>query len=111
MRSETGLRVSWTGIGPIDEVERTLRDRGRVDVELPAEFHHAIYAHFHPGGRRGAHAEQLDEEGGAELLGRVAEVGQLAAIAGLIPLVTERHGNVHVYSPAPHIVIDVHGPA
>lgn len=98
------IRVRWTGTGPIDAVEDTLRHCGRVDVELPAEFHHAIYTHFRPGTYE-AHAEQLDEEGGAELLWRVAEVGQLHAIADLIPLVTERHGHVHVYSPAPHILI------
>jgi hypothetical protein len=104
MRSQPEIHVRWTGTAPIDEVEEKLRSCGRVDVELPAEFHHAIHAHFQVG-RADVNAEQLDEEGGAELLWRVAEVGQLHAIADLIPLVTERHGHVHIYSPAPHIVI------
>lgn len=99
-------RLMWTGQGPLDEAVAVLNRDGCVELELPAEFHHALFRHLHP--RAGAvQAEQVDEEGGAELLERVAEIDQLAQLNTLIAALKGRTPRVNVRSPAPHLTVCV----
>lgn len=101
---DPNLQYRWGGTGDLHKAAEILQQHGCVEIEMPAELHHAIASHLHPEGHK-AQVERVEEEGGAELLERIAEIGQLSGIAELIPLARERGARVGIHSPAPHLVI------
>ncbi len=63
------------------------------------------FPHLRPGAWE-TRVEQIDEEGGADLLERIAESDQLADLQVFLPLVRERRARVFIRSPAPHLTIE-----
>ncbi len=100
------LRLTWGGQVSLEQALRLLNEFGCVELELPAEFHHAVFTHLHPHSWE-TQLEQVDEEGGIELLERIAEIDQLSELLILRDAVAARSPHVSVRSPAPHVTVCV----
>jgi hypothetical protein len=93
-------RLLWRGPETVAEIARKLQKRKPVAVSLPRSFHHVLsvrlcdYAKLHG---------MLDITGGADLLGRVAEITGLHEFAQLRELVGRAGAGVRVHSPPPQI--------
>ena len=98
------VRVRWNDVRAIEQAAGVLREHGCVQLDLPADFHHAVYRHIHPRADQGS-TEIIDTRGGAELLSAVAEIRHLSDLASLTELVAQAGGTVHIQSPAPRILI------
>lgn len=96
--------VRWGGQGSLDRAVEVFNEKGCVEIEMPAELHHAVFSHLRPGAWE-TQVEQIDEQGGEALLARIAEIDQLSGLTVFIPLVRERHARVWIRSPAPHLQI------
>jgi len=99
------VRLNWEGSETVAAVKPVLRGPCRIELYLAANYHHALYRHFHPAAPPGR-IEALDERGGAELLARLAEIEGLAPLAQLQDAVAERKGEVRITGPAT-VTIDV----
>ncbi|WP_303900810.1 hypothetical protein [Thiohalomonas denitrificans] len=103
-RQDPENRVFWGGQGSLDPAVELFKEKGSVEIEMPAELHHAVFSHLCSGARE-SQVEQIDQEGDADLLERIAEIGQLADLRVFLPLARERHARVSIRSPAPHLTI------
>ncbi len=75
------------------EIAAGLAENGRVEVLLPSNFNHALFAHFYPDAPAGV--EAFDINGGAEVLQRAAELDGLDDMRALQRWVAERQARVH----------------
>lgn len=98
------VRLRWEGAKTAQAIDETLRSGDDVEVELPADFHHALFEHVYPDAQPGA-LEDVDVSGGAELLERIAGLRGLAALADAAAAVIATAAEVYVQSPAPKIII------
>lgn len=98
----TGLL--WRGTETIGAACDTLARHGRVEVQLPTDFHHAVFARLHPHAPPGQ-VEEVDVSGGAELIARISSIPGLDALARLEQPVAAAHARVRVVSPSPKLLI------
>lgn len=94
--------IEWQGDSSLVEIAAGLEENGKVEVLLPSNFNHALFAHFYPDAPAGI--EALDINGGAEVLQRAAELDGLEDLRALQRWVAERQARVQLLSP-PRIVI------
>jgi hypothetical protein len=106
MRENPVNRVRWSGSSSVQEVEATLERCGKVEIQLPPDFHHALYMRIHPESRA-APLEQIDVSNGAELLHKVASIRGLNEIGELEERVRAQHISVHLLSPVPLIILSL----
>lgn len=97
-------RVRWSGAGSLAQVEATLEQFGHVEIQLPPDFHHALYSRIHPDDNT-ARIEHIDVTDGADLIRKVASVRGLHEIGSLEMTVTQTHATVHLLSPVPLIIL------
>lgn len=101
-------RVSWGGRGSVERALEVLERFGRVELELPPDLHHTLFAHLDAGdGPPGL--ELLDLDGDVELLRRLARVRQLASLAGLADAPLVAGAVVSLRSPAPLVSVRLPG--
>lgn len=104
MTEERIEAVWWNETNPaqraIDALERT----GSVRINLPNDFHHALYSHVCPGSE--ARHEYVDTSGGVDLLEKVTEIRLLKDLIPLTTYLAGVGGRVRVQSPAPRIYIE-----
>lgn len=98
-------RLLWRDRQSTREAREALAEFGRVELDLPPSFHHALFAHLQPRAEAGHRPEVLDLEGDAELLRRIANIQGLEEMAEMAELVTEALGTVLVRSPSPTVII------
>ena len=102
-------RVRWSGTVSVAEVEATLERCGHVEIQLPPDFHHALYVRINPDAGV-ARVEQIDVSDGLDLLHKVASIRGLDDINALEATVRDHHARVHLLSPVPLIIISLpHG--
>lgn len=94
----------WRGTETIHAARAALARQGTVAVQLPADFHHAVYARLHPACRPGD-VEALDITGGPELLARISQIPGLDPLVQLERVAAEARARVRVLSPSPKVVI------
>ncbi len=99
MAQELLIRLNWEGSETIEAIRPVLRQPCRIELTLAANYHHAIFRHLHPTAPAGQ-SELLDEQGGAELLAKLAEIEGLQVIAQLRDAVAKSKGKVRVTGPA-----------
>lgn len=93
----------WNDSYSPEQVGALLDEFGRVEIELPPDFHHALFRRFHPeDGNAGP--ERVDEEGDPSLLERVTAIRGLAELEVFRELLEQRHARVKVLSPGPLLV-------
>lgn len=105
LTNDPRVQMRWSGQSPLEGAVERLNDFGCVEIEMPAEYHHAIYSHLYPGSWH--NLEQVDESGGVELLERIAEVDQLSGLRQLVEALAGRTAHVVVRSPAPHVRVSL----
>lgn len=103
MKAET-TRLQWRGEETVTSVRDALARHADVELQLPAEFHHAVYTRLSPDAPA-AHGQRLDRSGGAELLAQVAGIAGLSALATLEDAVYRAPARVRILSPVPTIQI------
>lgn len=97
-------RLQWRGDETVASMRDALVRHADVELQLPADFHHAVYTRLNPDAAA-AHGQRLDMSGGAELLAQVADIAGLSALATLEDAVYRAPARVRVMSPAPTIRI------
>jgi hypothetical protein len=105
MTQEFLIRLNWEGSETIEAIKPMLHQPCRIEVTLAANYHHALFRHFHPAAPA-AQFEVLDEQGGAELLTTLAEIEGLQLFAELGDAVVKSQATVHVTGPA-MVIIEV----
>lgn len=100
-------RLLWRDRQSTREARKALAEFGRVELDLPPNFHHALFAHLQPRAEAGHRPEVLDIEGHAELLRRIADIQGLDDLAELADMVAEADGSVRVRSPSPTITLNL----
>jgi hypothetical protein len=106
MRENPLYRVRWSGSQSIDEVRDKLMRYGRAEIQLPPDYHHALYRRFHAGGH-GVAAELLEVRDGADLVHRIMEVNGLEDLVKVEDLARETGAHVELVSPVPLITLHV----
>ena len=96
------VALRWGGAQSVKAVRSAIRNRSRIEIELPLEVHYALYRHLHPQAPR-VPAEDVDASGGAALLAQIATVAGLEEIRQLEAAVRRARYRVRVTSPEPHI--------
>ena len=91
------IEIEWRGETTIPEISEALNDNGRVDLVLPANFNHALFAHLYPGTAAGV--EEIDIQGGPELLHSVAGVDGLDDLLALKDLAEAVGARIRIISP------------
>lgn len=97
------ISLLWRGAETVGAARTALAHRIDVELHLPADYHHAAYRRL----RSPAYAEtaqRRDVAGGAELLGRVADIQGLEDIAQLEAPATGVRARVRIVSPTIAIV-------
>ncbi len=100
----TVTHLRWAGHESVPVITELAAGRHDMAIELPANLHHALFAHLHPGAEPDE-PEEVDATGGGHLLERVAEIGGFEPFSELVAAVYEADGTVHVSSPPPRITI------
>lgn len=103
MIQELLIRLNWEGSETIEAINSVLHQPCRIELTLATNYHHAIFRHFHPAVPAGQF-ETLDEQGGAELLAKLAEIDGLQALAQLMDAVAKSKATVRVTGPAMVII-------
>ena len=98
------LEFIWRGEETIRQVQPLIGTAERIEIELPANYNHALFSRFHPDSAPDE-LEQLDIRGDAHLLGDIAEIKGLEAIAALVQRARETAASVRLISP-PRVVIE-----
>ncbi len=99
------VRMKWRGAESVAETKRALREHRRVEVELPADYHHTLFRHIRPAAPRNE-PEQIDLSGGSELIESIAEIRGLERLADLIPWLRDTGATVELVSPMPVITFE-----
>lgn len=101
MAQELSVNLTWEGSETIKTILRLTDDPqpGGITLELPPNYHHAIFQHLYPGAGAGE-IEILDETGTPELLTRIARVRGLEELEKLVDPLRARHAVVQLRDPA-----------
>jgi hypothetical protein len=95
--------LNWRGKETIEAALSRLSSPGRVEIVLPVDYNHALFARLNPDAEP-ARQEDLNVEGDETLLREVSSLHGLEALAGLIEPLSRVSAKVTVVSP-PRIVI------
>lgn len=99
------VHLRWAGSETMETASTLVAQGQDFEIELPANLHHALFAHLHPGARAGE-PEQVDAVGGPHLLTRVAEIAGFSPLAELIDQLDRQGATVHVVSPLPKVIVE-----
>lgn len=105
MRESPLYRVRWSGGASFDEVRDKLMRYGRAEIQLPPDYHHALYRRFHSSGTATTQLLQISD--GADLVHRIKEVKGLEDLADVEELVRETGAHVELVSPVPLITLHI----
>ena len=104
MSESPAIRLTWKGSGTVAALAQCLEDHGAVELDLAPEFHHSVFKHLYPDAEPGE-PEQVDVQGDAGLLEKLAEIRGLEDMGKLVPALAAAGAEVYVESPAPCIQI------
>lgn len=104
MRGSPEMRLMWEGGSTLTTLRKLLRERTDFELELPPDYHFALFRHLYPHAAAGE-PELIDVSGGVELLEKVAEIQGLNEVAELAAPIAAAGGRVHILSPGPGILV------
>jgi hypothetical protein len=104
MEMTQGMRLDWSGRDTLVAGRAALARGLPVEIHLPANYHHALFARIHPEAAP-AGAETLDVQGGPELLAKIAEIDGLQEFGLLFTPASETQARVHIRSPSPTVIV------
>lgn len=97
-------RLLWDGKSTLLALRELVQARLNFELQLPPDYHFALFRHLYPHAATDAPG-RIDISGGAELIGRIADIRGLNELAELASLVAASHAQVRVLSPGPGIQI------
>ena len=92
------IRLTWHGHETIAVLPKLLDEAEEIEIALPLDYNHSLFHTLHPEARP-ADLENIDAQGGPELLSRIATVSGLEELAELVEVLTEAQASVRVSSP------------
>lgn len=98
------VHLRWNGQESVREAGEHILRGNDVELELPANLHHALFAHLNPYAEPGE-PEDVDFSDDTALLERVAQIRGFEDIAALCDPVSQTHARVRVVSPSPRVII------
>lgn len=105
MEKEPLIRLTWHGHETISVLPKLLDEAEEIEIALPLDYNHSLFQLLHPEARP-ADLENIDVQGGPELLARIATVSGLEEFAQLVEVLTETGVSIQVSSP-PTLLITV----
>lgn len=105
MRETPLYRVRWAGGASFEEVRDRLLRFGHAEIQLPPDYHYALYQRFQ--GSSDTTAQLLQVNDGADLMHRILEVKGLEDLADVEALVRETGAHVELVSPVPLITLHI----
>ena len=99
VNDETDIILLWRGTDTVHAVQRAIDEDRLVEVTLPNNMHHVLFAHFHPQ-ETGAGAKVLDVTGGPELLETIADIAGLKEWDELVEPARDHGYLVQLSNPA-----------
>lgn len=103
MADNTQAEFIWRGRETVDAVLASLTPPARIEIVLPANYNHALFAQLNPKAEA-AQPEELNLEGDVSLLREITQVRGLEALADLIGPLSTLNAVIGVLSP-PRIMI------
>lgn len=97
--------LNWEGNETIAEAKRLIDQRTPLELQLPPDLHFALFSRLCSDHDRNQ-PEAIEIEGGPELLGQIAQINALKALADLVTPLHEAGAGVRIISPSPAIQID-----
>lgn len=88
----------------IRQARSLLAERQGVVLELPNDFHNALFHAFHADASPGK-SETIDINGGAEILEPLARLRGLEGVSTLADTIRREQARVQIQSPNPRIII------
>ncbi|MDZ7753405.1 MAG: hypothetical protein U5S82_17615 [Gammaproteobacteria bacterium] len=100
-------QLLWQGRQTVEEVRglvASLKESVAVELQLPPDLHHTLYARLYPQAT-GEAVEEVALEGGAELLRRIEDLPGIDGLAAVRELVEQEGLKVRIVSPGPTIIL------
>lgn len=94
------INLMWRGRETVADAIAAVQRQARIEITLPAGFHHALFSRLHPEADDAA-VEEVDETGGAELVATMATLAGLEAMAELEAPLARAGYRLHLVSPGP----------
>ena len=94
------IKLTWGGQETAANIAEALLRRAIVEIVLPPGMHHALFRRLYPDADA-AEPEEVDVDGGVELIATLATLDGLQAIAGLAEPLTRSGHRLHLRSPSP----------
>lgn len=103
--TEGDVKLDWNGVETVGAAIAAVVRHRPIELQLPANYHHALLVRAQPAAAKSALPEILDITGGPELLAEIAHIDGLKELAALIPAVLEAKSRVRILSPSPKVTI------
>lgn len=103
MTDESVVKLTWHGEETVEAVLEHIGAAQHIEVIFPSNYNHALFRALNPEASEGA-AEDLDAQGGAEVLTRMARVSGLESLARLRQALGNAGARIELYSP-PRLII------
>jgi len=97
----------WPGTETASRAKALLEQKQSVNLQLAANYHHAILDHLNPKTSPG-YGEIRNVEGGPELLSRIAEIRGLEEFSDLVKPARQANASVRLEDPA-LVIISIPG--
>ena len=94
--------LTWRGQETIESVMALLDRTMRIEIELPANYNHALFSLLHPGKTASA-VESVDRSAGPELLTEIASLAGLEKLGELKETLSTKT-TIRIVSP-PRVII------
>lgn len=105
MEKEPLIRLTWHGHETVALIPKLLEEAERIEIILPFDYNHALYHALNPDAQA-ADFEDIDNQGGPELLSQIATVSGLDELERLTEILRNVQASVRITSP-PTLLITV----
>lgn len=105
MKKEPLIRLTWHGHETIEVIPKLLEEAEEIEIALPLDYNHSLFHALHPDARP-ADLENIDAQGGPELLVHIARVSGLEELSRLVDVLEKVQASIRVSSP-PTLLITV----
>ena len=104
MTNEPLIVIRMRGKESISEAVQFIKEHHNVELELPANYHHACFSHLYPASDPGE-PDFIDVSDGEQIISKIAEVAGLELFCELLKPVKQSGAKVVMKSPPPRIYI------
>ena len=92
-------RLLWRGRETIDHALSLIESHASIEFQLASEYHHALFRAVYPAASPGA-LEEIDADGGPELLAKVATINGLEDMEALVSPLRKVRAAVRIWGRA-----------